>query len=478
MRIAILHHHLRRGGVTRVIAHAAAELTRRGHRVVVLSGEPVAEPSAFDGIEVMVVDGLGYAESSAPAETGAIKKTVEEEARIALGGVPDIWHFHNHSLGKNPAYTDLAAALATAGAALLLQLHDFAEDGRPANYARLAGVQGRLYPQGARITYAVLNNRDADCLRLAGVPQNSVRLVPNPVVAPVGSPKQPPPADADLLLCPVRGIRRKNIGEMVLLAVALAGRYRLALTLPPENPIEREPYDQWVAFAEHNRIAVELAAGTRSAGGLGELLNECLAVISTSVKEGFGLGFLEPWLARRAVTGRNIPYVTDDFAGHGIELDNLYERLPVPLAIVGGSEALRRQQRAALASEYAAYGRDLKGDDYERAYAAAVDSEECVDFGKLSAAMQRDAIIAVQASAELRERIANGFTAGQLATVEQIARNAEKVAAAYSVVAHASGLESCYEQAAAGRAEPPEFLDPSKVLAAFLDPAKLLLLMH
>ncbi len=55
------------------------------------------------------------------------------------------------------------------------------------------------------------------------------------------------------------------------------------------------------------------------------------ALITTSVAEGFGLAFLEPWLASKPLVGRNLPEITADFAEHGLDLSALYNCLPVPL---------------------------------------------------------------------------------------------------------------------------------------------------
>jgi len=42
------------------------------------------------------------------------------------------------------------------------------------------------------------------------------------------------------------------------------------------------------------------------------------------------MAFLEPWLFGVPVAGRKIDYVTDDFAGRGLVLDRLYDRITVP----------------------------------------------------------------------------------------------------------------------------------------------------
>src|SRR5690606_30547260 len=58
-----------------------------------------------------------------------------------------------------------------------------------------------------------------------------------------------PPA-ARLVVYPVRGIRRKNLGEMLLLsALAPEGTY-FAVTLRPKNPVEAASFDRWRLLAE------------------------------------------------------------------------------------------------------------------------------------------------------------------------------------------------------------------------------------
>ena len=62
------------------------------------------------------------------------------------------------------------------------------------------------------------------------------------------------------------------------------------------------------------------------------------AIVSTSIAEGFGLGFLEPWTFGKGLCGRNIPEITKDFENLGINLQNLYSRL----SLIHISEPTRR----------------------------------------------------------------------------------------------------------------------------------------
>ena len=72
------------------------------------------------------------------------------------------------------------------------------------------------------------------------------------------------------------------------------------------------------------------------------------AIVTTSVAEGFGLGFLEPWVFGKSLCGRNLPEITGDFTDHQIDLTNLYERLEVDLALLSQPSELRPRIASVL----------------------------------------------------------------------------------------------------------------------------------
>ncbi|MEM9702618.1 MAG: hypothetical protein AAF907_09255, partial [Planctomycetota bacterium] len=196
--VAVAHYHLNRGGVTRVVAN---------HLLALRSGQ-IAPPSAVlltggraeawgdaertlqeEGVSAPrpTVAGLDYDELN-PAgsddphgladrfETALADHRADRDATVL--------HIHNHALGKNVALPGAVALLAERGWTLLLQLHDFAEEFRPANYLRLTkalGERANLYPQAPQIHYAVLNGRDRRVLRGLGVPEERLHVLPNPV---------------------------------------------------------------------------------------------------------------------------------------------------------------------------------------------------------------------------------------------------------------------------------------------------------
>ena len=139
MKVAIVHYHLEPGGVTRVIENTLAAWAEMGKAIetVVLSGRPYSGKSIPD---TRVIQGLDYATSEKAIPPELLMDRMKEAARNSLGGMPDLWHVHNHSLGKNPSLTKACALLAQKGEFMLLHPHDFAEDGRPHNFKTLQEV--------------------------------------------------------------------------------------------------------------------------------------------------------------------------------------------------------------------------------------------------------------------------------------------------------------------------------------------------
>jgi len=258
MKIVVAHYHLRTGGVTSVIINACLALERKGHEVCVVSGEKPTDDIASCLPPVIVVDELGYA---AHAHAN-VAETVLTKTTQLLGGEPDVWHIHNHNLGKGPGLPLLVELLAGRQTPMVLQPHDFAEDGRPKNYIRLnnwssqqnTSLAERLYPQADSIRYAVLNHRDLKVLSAAGMP--AVNLLPNAVDEEDENITVEPDQFSGLWIYPTRAIRRKNIGEVLLwAAIGRDADEQFAITRAPQNPEARVYYDPWVRYAEEKKTA-------------------------------------------------------------------------------------------------------------------------------------------------------------------------------------------------------------------------------
>ena len=456
MRVAILHFHLRAGGVTRVIEMAWQCLSASGMDVLVITGEAAPEDCRINPADIAVVPELAYGVPASQSEQ--LLSAVDLVVRRRWGSPAEVMHLHNHSLGKNFALPVAVACWAGEGRKLLLQIHDFAENGRPANYRKLldelAGEGGlQLYPVAPQVAYALLNSADRERLQASGL-NEGCDLLPNPVALPAGRrPVEARELGADrLIVYPTRAIRRKNIGEAVLWATSVEPGEKIVLTAAPSPGRDRERMNEWKVFAEELHLPVVFDAQSLLNCSTVDFLRGAELCLTTSVAEGFGMAFLEPWLAGRGLCGRDLAGVTQDFREAGLNLEALYPRLDVPEALAGD---VRGMVEAAVQESAMAYG--MQG-DAEAAYRSVV-VDETADFGRLDEAGQRAVIQAVVAGDfSLNRKLACGF----------IPENRVLIGQSYSLGAYALRLEAIYTRLAEAIPAAVEFLDAARVLQAHL----------
>lgn len=392
MRIAIVHYHLGLGGVTRVIESASQALTRAGIEHCILTGGSRDDEQSVSLRNVCRhVDGLGYQGGSGDQTAERLIDSLRRAATDALGAPPDIWHFHNHSLGKNLLIAEVIDRLAAANERLLLQIHDLAEDGRPANYALIADVR-KLYPIGDRVHYAFLNSRDRKIFVDAGLPTQQASILPNSIAA--CSAVSPPPSP--LLFAPIRGIRRKNIGELVCLSALAQLGTRFAISRAPSNPAARPIHDAWQKFAGLHQLPIEfdvvdrVAPTADAASDFDSWRTHATHFVSTSVAEGFGLPWLEAIARGRPLIGRNLAHLTADHARHGIHAGHLYDRLLIPADWIDLSW-LRESLESAIERTYRSYRLTLSKNIIDAAFASLI-HDGGLDFGNLPESFQQRVI--------------------------------------------------------------------------------------
>lgn len=478
MRVAVVHYHLRTGGVTRVIQNALASLNSAPVDAVVIAAErfPLG---VGEGIRVHVAPGLAYDERSNPVSANALRSQLEAAARSAFGALPDLWHVHNHALGKNLVLPEVIHRMASDGQRFLLQIHDFAEDGRPGNYRRLiehlgyAQCRRYLYPIAEHIHYAVLTDRDREILERASVPPAQLHLLPNAVWMEADGTSDAESGGAQRLwLYPTRAIRRKNLGELLLLAALRGEGNRFATTRAPENPRERPRYERWVGFAETLNLSVEFEISTKRRMPFEALLQSAYALVTTSIAEGFGLAFLEPWLIGRPLVGRNLPEITGAFRSERVDLSALYDRLDVPLEWVG-AQVLENRIQAARQAFLAAYGRRPADEDCERVLSAWIHDRQ-VDFGRLDEPLQESIITRVVASDADRRQISVHCL--QPPSARCVASNGNAVRRSFGLEAYGQRLDAIYRGLLDSGVGPIEAAANEVILDWFLAPERLFLL--
>ena len=502
MKIAIFHHHLNRGGVAQVITNHLLALDQA-------SAEPIEVWLFFSGRKNGWPDGLQdrlrkvklqYVEIEqldydAICKHGSAQNHLSQVlttkcAELGLTADNCVLHFHNHNLGKNVQLIESVNRLHAAGYRSLLQIHDFAEDYRPENYRKLvehfgaAELPGVLYPTAANVLFGVINRRDGTYLENSGIAPTRIEYIPNPVAAIAGlSDKQTARAklkrqagvDSDIpfLVYPVRGIRRKNVGESILLTLLAKEPIQVGLTLAPLNAVETIAYDGWKSLAEELRLPVFFDLGGVESISFADIMSGADQILTTSVAEGFGMAFLEGLAIGKPLVGRNLNEITADFVNCGISLLGLYDALKVPVQSVSLPD-YRDCLMKILKPFYRDYELPLNDEEVDGLLEQAVE-RGWIDFGRLPTTLQMSFVRAVFGDAEVRhefERL-NQDCCERLSSTDidraAAQSNAACVAESFSLESIGRGLLEVYERLLTGAVKSlPTAEPPRELVSSFL----------
>jgi len=462
MKVVYIHFHLKTGGVTTVLTQQV-NAVRRDADALIIAGTP---PETSLPADTVVVDGLGY--SNAPSD----KKRSEAVAESIMAAIHRKWkagcdliHIHNATLAKNKNLLNILYLLQQRNLKLFIQIHDFAEDGRPPVY-----FQGP-YPRDCH--YGVINSRDYRILLKAGLHRKGLHKLFNMIrpwkVKPVR------PAAANRILYPVRALRRKNIGEAILLSLFFPFRDSLAITLPPNSPVDIRSYRGWQAYVRQENLRVFFDAGIGA--DFRELVDSAKWMITTSVMEGFGFSFLEPWSAGKYLHGRNLPEICRDFEENGILLKHLYTRLNVPLEWIGKDEFFQRRL-ACVASNSSRFNYNIDPVRIVQGIRQSI-VDETVDFGILDERFQKTILSRINRSEADKHRLIeiNPWLSKPVNIEDHtalIAHNRDAVINTYNDSVYRQTLLTIYQQVI--HTPVTHQIDKSILLSQFFDPAAFSLL--
>jgi hypothetical protein len=231
-------------------------------------------------------------------------------------------------------------------------------------------------------------------------------------------------------------------------------------------------YEQWIALARELALPVSFAVGAGDVD-FRSLIAASHALVTTSIAEGFGLAFLEPWLLDRPLVGRDLPEITADFRDAGVHLPDLYQRLEVPLTWLD-ARRLRAAFRAAAERRAVAYAQP-PADSAERAWESAV-HDDSIDLAWLDEPAQEQVIRRLSADRDTRTALRpRALNVDDAAT--SIAANRIVIAREYSVAGFGDRLAGVYAKVAA--AMPSASFDAARgdrLLQDFPAPERLCLL--
>lgn len=463
MNIVLIHYHVKPGGVTTVLRDQINAL-KKDHQLLVLTGDP---PPTHFPCDIERIPSLGYCsefDDTLDSEGTAVEIFDRIEAKWKSAG-SDLLHVHNPILAKNKFFLRILKSLQKRGLNLLLQIHDFAEDGRSHSFFR------ESYPSNCH--YGVINSRDYTVLQKAGLKKSGLHRIHN-IVHPIhiGSETGPTPKH---VLYPVRAIRRKNIGEAILLSLFFEKDEPLVVTLPPNSPIDISSYQYWKKVVKEKKLNVEFEAGLHQ--DFEALVSASRFIITTSISEGFGFSFLEPWTAGKVIWGRKLPEVCSDFENNGIDLNHLYTRLDIPIAWID-IEAFYQQWKTGIqdsARRFKTIFPEKKG----MAVFSGLTRGNVIDFGLLNEVFQEKIISRLLRSSQDRRLLIrlNPFlrSPGKVKNTRSLVdRNRSAVRTHYHPGSYLEILENVYRQVVEKRVV--HRIDKKKVLSLFMTPRYLSLL--
>ena len=158
MKVALLHYHMKPGGVSTVMREQVQALRHHADTLVLIGEAPTTKLET----SAVVIPSLGYDSAASERTSGAgLADAVLAAISARWPQGCDILHVHNPTLGKNRHWLEMLQILAQRGVRLFLQIHDFAEDGRP------QVPVSPVYPANSH--YAVVNARDYHILNRCGL---------------------------------------------------------------------------------------------------------------------------------------------------------------------------------------------------------------------------------------------------------------------------------------------------------------------
>jgi hypothetical protein len=227
----------------------------------------------------------------------------------------------------------------------------------------------------------------------------------------------------DYILYPIRAIRRKNIGEAILLSLFFKKNTPLVITLPPNSPADINSYEDWKTFVIENDLNVIFEAGLTH--DFSDLVLSSDFLITTSIAEGFGFSFLEPWTAKKYLWGRKLPDICQDFEQNSIRLNHLYTRLDVPMDWID-NDMLFYTWKSGIQKVSALFGATIDDISIKTAYEKAT-TNDVIDFGLLNEPFQKKIISTVLFSSANRKKLIrlNPFlsTPGSVSNKDELIQN-------------------------------------------------------
>ncbi len=371
----MIHHHLRPGGVRRIIELALPHLVRESavRRVTLAVGEPgdplwieaLAKSLGNVSLEVVCERAFRYLPDRPPGMATLRSRITRALDRLAPRPAETLFWIHNPGLARNLVLTDeLRRFSARHGVPVVFHHHDFWFENRwsrwsglrAAGFRTIDAVGEAIFGAGAPLVYATINRSDAAFFERRGtgvwMPNLVDRGNPCPVRRRAAARRWFTEKLADagpVWLFPTRFLRRKNLAEAVLLTRWLRPEAWLVTTAGVSSAEESEYARRLEAAARRGGWRARFRMLEHEEGrapSVPALLAAAEMVVMTSAQEGFGLPYLEAVAADRPLIARRLPNVVPDLEAFGFRLPWLYDEIRIDPALIDERGERARQLAA------------------------------------------------------------------------------------------------------------------------------------
>jgi glycosyltransferase involved in cell wall biosynthesis len=512
----LMHYHMYPGGVSTLILNTIILLIERGYikdNITFVLGTEEKSEWFFKklkesikqkvNIDLKIIPEINYWDDSFGEVEQVADKVKELFKQIGSNGRV-LWA-QNPTLGKNPAYTLALKKLAQEkpDQKIWMHVHDSAEQGRWPNldlmYSRLSEP---YYFDAPGTRWMVINRIDYRAYLEAGMPEEHLFYVPDPLLLPVHQRKKGKAeigevlsgyaakngftfnGDLPWLLFAGRTIRRKNLLETLLIALCAPKKLTFLVTLPADSPDDK-PYEEMLFNAIRKYRLGAAGFGIHHVGtdfALNDLALAADLVISSSVMEGFGLPYLEFPMLGRPVMAKEI-YIMEDFTDIRKGLPHHYYQellVPVPKNIREIQLARYKKKVETLGSHFNIL--ESKREKVSEFFSSHF-AKESVSFSFLSASQQIDFIENIdngkigqiqQLNKDIFECLDTGFKDQD----QDAAKVANTIDSAFGAEVYAKNVEkmlSSYGKKSSPRFDPNDF--SRKFLSIYFTPQNLRLLL-
>jgi len=186
-----------------------------------------------------------------------------------------------------------------------------------------------------------------------------------------------------------------------LLSLFFKNNERLAITLPPNSHRDWESYNRWKTFTRSHDLNIIFEAS--SSFNFIDLVKSAKCFITTSITEGFGFAFLEPWTAGQPLAGRRLPDICADFEKNGLGMDHLYSGLFIPLDQID-KDSFFRKWSTCIQKNLCKFHLSTAESSLENAFNDLTKNNR-IDFGILDEETQQHIISSVLDDSGLKKRL-------------------------------------------------------------------------